>query len=331
MHREINSFGRLGLVSSSLIRGWAAIEGYEIVPEVVIYADGHELCRTKANAFRKDLLDNKLHPTGYCGFEIRNFNQQQLQNSKEIRGFILPTNKELKHSPLSIKRKMSDYKRLEYYPLVSIHIPKTAGTSFRIAAQRYFGERNVVKDYETNSPDTSQIILDTVYSGNKNFFVNDLVNKRIRFFTGHFNALKYLDILDANVKWCVFFRNPVQRVISEYKHRVKYENYKESLEYFYSLEKNCNIQHKCIRGLLLDDCFIGITEAYDKSIDLFNISEGYEFEKLKLNVNTSETDSLSFLEEHYKPIEENNALDVELYNDALKKFNQRLQDFNIDF
>jgi len=46
--------------------------------------------------------------------------------------------------------------------ILFIHIPKTAGTSFRVAAEKYFGEDNTFYDYSAKSPETSAEILENV-------------------------------------------------------------------------------------------------------------------------------------------------------------------------
>ena len=39
---------------------------------------------------------------------------------------------------------------------VFVHIPKTAGTSFRLGADQYFGEKMVCRDYGPKAPETSE-------------------------------------------------------------------------------------------------------------------------------------------------------------------------------
>ena len=48
-------------------------------------------------------------------------------------------------------------------PIYFVHIPKTAGTSFRKASETFFGLRHVVYDYADDSNETSPFILDIVY------------------------------------------------------------------------------------------------------------------------------------------------------------------------
>ena len=102
------------------------------------------------------------------------------------------------------------------FPMIYLHIPKTAGTSFRKSAEQYFGPAQVLSDYGEQSSSTSEDIRSAVYAE------NDLASLREtglekKFLTGHFSMAKYREIFpDSPV--VTFFRNPVDRVISEYVH-----------------------------------------------------------------------------------------------------------------
>ena len=107
----MNGFGNLGVISPSVIRGWAVIEDSTNVPEIVISIDGDELCTVKACIFRKDLLNAKIHPTGNCGFEVKDFNHIALKKGNIVRAFIRQTGTELNNSPYYLKGKISDLKQ----------------------------------------------------------------------------------------------------------------------------------------------------------------------------------------------------------------------------
>ena len=70
------------------------------------------------------------------------------------------------------------------FPVIYLHIPKTAGTSFRISAEHYFGPWNVLNDYGEKSPNTSEDILSSFYSKKD---LETLREKGLqkRFLTGH--------------------------------------------------------------------------------------------------------------------------------------------------
>ena len=50
------------------------------------------------------------------------------------------------------------------FPIIYLHIPKTAGTSFRMSAEQYFGPDQVLNDYGEESPNTSEDIRAVSYT-----------------------------------------------------------------------------------------------------------------------------------------------------------------------
>ena len=49
---------------------------------------------------------------------------------------------------------------------VFAHISKTAGMSFRLGADQYFGEKMVCRDYGPKAPETSKDVKEWIYKGN---------------------------------------------------------------------------------------------------------------------------------------------------------------------
>ena len=74
---------------------------------------------------------------------------------------------------------------------IFVHIPKTAGTSFRHSAAQSL---KCVWDYGTNSPETSEIIKETVYSNRYEAFRDYLEREKVDLIAGHFPASKYMNI-----------------------------------------------------------------------------------------------------------------------------------------
>jgi hypothetical protein len=319
----MDSFGNLGVVSINYIRGWATIKDATTTPEIIIELDGKQLLSSPAGDFRKDILEKKLHPTGYCGFHITRFDREALSKASVLRAFIKQTGVELKNSPYFFKNKMSEIETMENPPFVFIHIPKTAGTSFRIGVQEKFNDKSIIMDYKQHSNKTSQVIQDTVYSNQKHLLVNEIIQRnKIKFITGHFTASKYLDIFDTNVRWCTFFRDPIQRVISEYNHLVSRYGYDKSLQEFCILPNNCNKQFNAISGIKLDDFFFfGITEYYNESITLFNKLTNMDISSIKQNIGRKIIDCQYNLNtDLLELIQNNNLKDIELYQQAVQKF-----------
>ena len=62
--------GIAGKITADSISGWVFHKGREEVVKVAIFRNGVQLYITSANLSRDDLLKQKIHPTGKCGFEV---------------------------------------------------------------------------------------------------------------------------------------------------------------------------------------------------------------------------------------------------------------------
>jgi hypothetical protein len=98
--------------------------------------------------------------------------------------------------------------------IISLHIPKTAGSSFREALQQHFGER-LLLDYADKplqvlaaGPTSPSLIADPVAAASLRGI--DCVH-------GHFFLSKYLELCNAlPIKLVTWLRDPIQRVCSHY-------------------------------------------------------------------------------------------------------------------
>lgn len=209
------------------------------------------------------------------------------------------------------------------YPVIYLHIPKTAGTSFRISAEHYFGPWNVLNDYGEKSPNTSEDILSTFYSKKD---LDSLSEKGLqkRFLTGHFSLEKYREVFPES-PIVTFFRNPVDRVISEFVHFVNHHQYQGSLSDFYRSKQFQNRQARALSGANPTDLdYYGITETYEVSLNRFNERYGTNFPMAVLNQGKYE----GGIQELAKPneieeIKEINHLDEEVYRYALEHFDSQ--------
>ncbi len=206
------------------------------------------------------------------------------------------------------------------FPIIYLHIPKTAGTSFRLSAEQYFGPNQVLNDYGEKSPSTSDDIRNSVYDGN-DIKALRATGLQKNFLTGHFSLAKYREIFpDSPV--VTFLRNPVDRVISEYIHFSSHYNFEGSLRDFYAKAHFQNRQAHALSGALPTDLdYFGITEEYEKSLQVFNQRYDTNFPMAKLNTGrySGGAQELASVEE----IDEIKALnqdDIELYEYALANF-----------
>jgi len=167
------------------------------------------------------------------------------------------------------------------FPIIYLHIPKTAGTSFRMSAEQYFGPDQVLNDYGEESPNTSEDIRSSVYGDDPAKLRKTGLEKK--FLTGHFRMAKYKEIF-PNSPVVSFFREPVDRVISEYVHFSSHYDFEGSLREFYQKPHFQNRQSRSMSGALPTDLeFYGITEDYQASLEKFNQQYGTNFPMAKLN------------------------------------------------
>lgn len=167
--------------------------------------------------------------------------------------------------------------------LISLHLAKTAGTSFGKSLENHFGE-HLLNDYQDRPFNTPVIKRNLIAIKNclggigKNF--ND-----IQCIHGHFLPLKYLLVgTRKDVKFTTWLRDPIERLVSQYyfwqrdynpdsslplHRRVIHENW--SLERFCLGPEFRNYYSQAFWGFPISRfTFIGITEYYEEDFQVFS-------------------------------------------------------------
>lgn len=210
--------------------------------------------------------------------------------------------------------------------IVSIHIPKTAGTSFRNILKSHFGDNAVVRlDIK---PGKKLVLLEN------QLLESEKLSEEIKIIHGHmyFKDIANIFELHKKVKYITWLRDPVERVISNYfylKSRLEEELDEESkgLNILSKMQRtlieyardnvNRNRMSKFLKGAEISKFdFVGIMEHYNQDLDYFaeliGIKEIHNFHHNPTSMKKDVPEDIR------KEIEELNHDDIELYQNGIE-------------
>jgi hypothetical protein len=211
--------------------------------------------------------------------------------------------------------------------LISIHIPKTAGTSFYQTLQEVYGNgvTDALRRGHLRRMERGGYSLTKYVSGEKKVIHGHLYYEEL-------DELRH----EHDAKVICWLRDPVERVISNYhffkngladpsRNRRNYELNKhrknESLRTYAGIPENCNVMSKFLAGIDLEELFfIGFTEDYAN--DLNRLAGRLEWPAVSpahLNTRKYSTEAAETIDEELKvEIARLNAEDIALYQRALE-------------
>lgn len=208
--------------------------------------------------------------------------------------------------------------------LISVHVPKTAGTTFMDILNQIYGQENIYFDYQHPSAVKNE---------------PSALPHNFRVIHGHFNILKY-DYLHAQAKKIIWLRHPIHVVISLYFYwlhvpiddiyqchtivrdvkmlKIKLDEFVE-----HGAAKNLISQH--IFGLKINDFdFVGVQEFFQEDLadlqKMLNWSD-FRIEEKNTNPNPKYQEELETIFSKKTLIEKiirNNQEDLEIYQEALR-------------
>lgn len=209
-----------------------------------------------------------------------------------------------------------------------IHIPKTAGTSFRLAAEQVFGARRIAYDYNAKADQTTDTVRRHIYTGVADVWALGAACREAGTFMigGHFRANKYAPLCGINNS-ITFLRDPVQRLVSEWRHFVRHNGYKDSFQAFYNLPRMQNRMTKIMAGAPLEALgFVGLTERYNDGLTMLDQRLCVQIPRRVDNVgDTGAGHQVS--DEDLRLVQALNQEDLHLYDQAAGLFEQRLEAF----
>lgn len=210
--------------------------------------------------------------------------------------------------------------------LISLHIPKTAGTSFRNILKNVYGDDQVVR---LDISDTGIVRLNESLYDSKQL-------QKVKVIHGHFymQSLKDKFAIPKDCKIITWVRDPVKRVISNFLYLESrlielLEEEKNNLNILSKMQRtlieyaradiNRNIQSKHLAGCnLLDYNFIGVQEFFDQEI--LRLSDILSWKKTPTIVHHNKTPDTGLVisDGIIAEIMKLNIEDIDLYNEALR-------------
>ena len=214
--------------------------------------------------------------------------------------------------------------------IIFMHIPKTAGGTLRTIIEKNYPKDQIIRTYTNEQVN----IFKTLPENEKN---------KLKFIIGH-NYFGLHQFLNGPYSYITMLRDPVDRVISLYyfvlreKGTPMYEKYyNRGIEYFLEKEpQTINWQTRFAAGGTLDlnmakdhlknhFSVVGISERFEESLSILERvcnMKSLNYKNINVTPNRPKKEELS--PEIIQRIEKNVNLDIELYDYAIKLFEEKL-------
>lgn len=217
--------------------------------------------------------------------------------------------------------------------IISVHMPKTGGETFRDALEAAFGPR-MLRDYGDRVGFISDEILRLRRRRARVMRADrDEIERRYDLIHGHFVADKYRGLFLPE-QYVAFFRHPMQQAISHYKYlqriplrkdptvRAAQDRQMTFLD-FLRHDTVTNPQSELVGAVPLEHfAMVGLSEEYDRGVALFNATFGCTIEVgERVNVDPETAGGKHELSpEERRAVRTHRQADLELYHRAKRMF-----------
>lgn len=222
--------------------------------------------------------------------------------------------------------------------IISLHIPKTGGISFREHLKHIYGVDSVIYDYPPNNVPVEDTAYDLTI-GFQDIEHRLLDHRNTYVFHGHFKMTRYNGF--HLVRRIVWIRNPVERLVSHFnyfRNNPDHNNevYRQMIDNaldlrgFGEIPIMRNFQSLFLDGMDISQFdFVGLTESYDRSIRLFYKMFCPNLVPLHIHENKRKNPLSEIDQGLIEYLGKMNAVDFSVYQSAKKRFNMLCDHYNV--
>lgn len=217
--------------------------------------------------------------------------------------------------------------------IISLHVPKTGGETFRRRLELAFGPR-LLADYGDRVGFISDdIVRHRRQRAREMLAARDEIERDHDIIHGHFCADKYRGLFRAE-QYVAFFRDPMQQAISHFRYLRRLPPQKDPIiraiqapgvgfADFLVMEGVTNSQAELVGAMPLEHfAMVAVTEDFDRGLALFNATFGCALEAgERLNVDPDTTGSAHFLSpQERRAVRRHREADLDVYHRARRMF-----------